>query len=112
MSKKDKQREIEILRHTVQYWYRKDQEMPESEQEHVTYMIEQGYLQGELNCLMPDGNTENRGWWAIRPNYEDELIDALRKISLGKRKDRNYTKADATVFVTIAEAAIKKYESH
>lgn len=43
---------------TIEYWYDKPQEMPESEQEHVTKMLEQGYVEGELN----DQN-ENRGWW-------------------------------------------------
>ena len=43
---------------TISYWYAQDQEMPESEQEHVSSMLEQGYVEGELN----DSN-ENRGWW-------------------------------------------------
>lgn len=48
----------------VAFWYdRKMADMPESEQEHVIEMLEQGYVDGELNYLMPDGNTENRGWW-------------------------------------------------
>lgn len=58
-------RMIEILKHEICYWYDDDQEMPESEQEHVQNMIIQGYSSGELNCLMPDGNTENRGWWSV-----------------------------------------------
>jgi hypothetical protein len=32
--------------------------MPESEKEHVREMLEQGYVEGELNDSM-----ENRGWW-------------------------------------------------
>jgi len=44
----------------VEYWYDKDQQMPESEQEHVTQCIEEGYVEGELNDL-----NENRGWWKI-----------------------------------------------
>ena len=42
----------------VEYWYEKDQEMPESEVEHVRECLEDGYRSGELN----DSN-ENRGWW-------------------------------------------------
>jgi len=45
---------------TIAYWYDKTQEMPESEQEHVKEMLEQGYVEGELNDL-----NENRGWWRI-----------------------------------------------
>lgn len=45
---------------TIAYWYRKPQEMPESEQEHIIEVLEQGYVEGELND--PD---ENRGWWRI-----------------------------------------------
>lgn len=61
-------RTIEILKHKISYWYRIDQEMPEHEQEHIEEMIICGYSSGELNCLMPDGNTENRGWWEIEKN--------------------------------------------
>ena len=50
---------------TIEYWYDNPQEMPESEQEHVIEMLGQGYVGGELNCVMPDGDTENRGWWKI-----------------------------------------------
>jgi len=44
----------------IAYWYHKPQEMPESEQEHVIEMLEDGYVEGELNDL-----NENRGWWHI-----------------------------------------------
>jgi len=44
----------------ITYWYDKPQEMPESEIEHVREMLEQGYVEGELNDL-----NENRGWWRI-----------------------------------------------
>ena len=50
----------------IAYWYDTDlDEMPESEQAHVIECLEQGYIEGELNYLMPDGNTENRGWWRM-----------------------------------------------
>ena len=57
---KTKHREIEILQHTISYYYDKDQEMPESEQAHVQEMIIDGYTAGELNDV-----NENRGWWSI-----------------------------------------------
>ena len=53
-------RTIEILQHKISYWYKKDQEMPGHEIEHVTEMIIEGYSEGELN----DDNI-NRGWWKI-----------------------------------------------
>lgn len=86
MSKeKTKNREIEILKHTISYWYRKDQEMPESEQEHVQKMIIEGCSQGELN-----DNNENRGWWSIKwpeqieltplQKAAPELLEACKKL--------------------------------
>lgn len=44
----------------IKYYYNKAQDMPESEQEHVKEMLEEGYVEGELNDL-----NENRGWWKI-----------------------------------------------
>ena len=61
------QRKIEILKHTINYWYNEDIEMPECEQEHVQEMIIEGYSSGELICLMPNDD-ENRGWWEIVKN--------------------------------------------
>ena len=52
-------RTIEILQHNIDYWYEKDQEMPEYEQEHIRIMIAKGYSAGELN------DNENSGWWNI-----------------------------------------------
>ncbi len=43
----------------IKYWYDKDQEMPESEQEHVKEMIERGWTSGELVDAL------SRGWWNI-----------------------------------------------
>ena len=51
---------IEILQHEISYYYDEDQEMPEDEQDHVKEMINEGYVEGELN-----DNNENRGWWSI-----------------------------------------------
>ena len=58
-----KNKEIQILRHQISYWYDNDQDMPEHEQQHVQQMIIDGYGSGELN----DGTDteENRGWWSI-----------------------------------------------
>lgn len=57
---------IEILQHKISYWYDNDQEMPESEQDYVKHMIEEGYNEGELNCVV--GDEEVRGWWKIVKN--------------------------------------------
>jgi len=64
-AKKDTRQSVEILQHTVKYYYDNDMVMPDIEEEHVKEMIIEGYNQGELNYLMPDGNTEMRGWWQI-----------------------------------------------
>jgi len=61
----DENRTIRILQHQISYWYDDDQEVPDIEQEHVREMIIKGYSSGELNCLMHDCQTENRGWWHI-----------------------------------------------
>jgi hypothetical protein len=63
--KKDKFNTIELTANLptdfiIEYWYDKPQDMPESEREHVIEVLEQGYVEGELN----DCN-ENRGWWKI-----------------------------------------------
>ena len=52
-------REVVILQHRIVYWYRRDQEMTESDFEHIEELIRDGYNQGESN---DDGN---RGWWEI-----------------------------------------------
>ena len=57
-------RTIEILQHTISYYYERDVEMPEIEQEHVADMIEAGHNQGELNYV-DQNEEENSGWWSI-----------------------------------------------
>jgi len=47
----------------ISYWYEKDQEMPESEQEHVKEFLEQGYTSGEL--LYDENLNYNRGGWGV-----------------------------------------------
>ncbi len=57
--------EIEILQHTIDYWYDKEQEMPDHEQEHVKEMIEQGFSSGQLIDVNHETEIENVGWWKI-----------------------------------------------
>jgi hypothetical protein len=66
--------EIEILLHPISFYYKGDEPlpeddlpMPESEQEHVREMIEQGYYAGELNYVRGFGEEikEWTGWWQI-----------------------------------------------
>ncbi|MDP2730136.1 MAG: hypothetical protein Q8O55_06620 [Dehalococcoidales bacterium] len=46
--------------YVIDYWYSKDQELPDDEAEHIREMLEEGYVEGELN----DSNI-NRGWWKL-----------------------------------------------
>ncbi len=57
--------EIEILQHTIDYWYEDDQEMPDYEQDHVKEMIMQGFSSGQLIDVNRETETENTGWWKI-----------------------------------------------
>lgn len=63
LNKNDGNKEIEILLHNISYYYDNGQDMPEHEQDHVKEMINQGYVEGELN----DSNDteDNYGWWRI-----------------------------------------------
>ena len=60
---------IEICCHRINFCYFdwEGKEVPECEEEHVKQMICEGYVEGELNYLDPDGDTEHRGWWSILP---------------------------------------------
>ena len=58
-------RDIEILKHNVDYWYSEDQEMPDHEQEHVEKMITEGYSSGQLVDVNHETELENTGWWKI-----------------------------------------------
>ena len=83
----DKDRTIEILQHTISYWYETDQEMSESEQEHVNDMIQDGYNQGELN-----DNNENRGWWkmeALRIREAEQTREYRKQQFQGARAVRS-----------------------
>ena len=59
--------EERICAHNVsfEYFEWEGTEVPDSEIEHVQEMINQGYVEGELNYLDTDGDTEHRGWWKI-----------------------------------------------
>lgn len=107
-TKKEVTREIEILNHQIKYSYDIDQEMSDSEQEHVTYMIEQGYTSGELNYVMSDGNTENRGWWEIKKNYELELLNTLKNVLIID----SFTKIQQIRILKEAKTLIKKVEEN
>jgi len=63
----DGNKHIKILQHDISYWYRDtDLDMDDSEQEHIAYVINQGYREGELNMTDPNNPDETfRGWWRI-----------------------------------------------
>jgi len=63
-AKKDTRQSVEILQHTVKYYYDNDMVMPDIEEEHVKEMIIEGYSAGELNYLTNKGK-EVRGYWEI-----------------------------------------------
>ncbi len=52
-----------ILQHTINYnFFEEDNlKLDDSNEEHIAYMITQGYAEGELN----QGDDEVRGWWSI-----------------------------------------------
>ena len=59
---------IEILQHNIDYWYENEQKMPDTEQEQVLYMIEQGCSEGELN-------DEEKRYLEARYRAEVESVD-------------------------------------
>ena len=66
-------RTVEILQHTVEYWFRNDDNyvdgicLDDGAEEHIRNKIEEGYSQGELCSLGQDGDEiEERGWWRIK----------------------------------------------
>lgn len=62
-----KNKEIEILLHTISYFYHDDSnmDMPESDIEHVEKMIKDGYREGELCCIPAYKEIAVYGWWKI-----------------------------------------------
>ena len=65
---------IEILHHEISYYYDKSQEMPNTDQEHIIYMIQEGYSSGELN------DNGNYGWWHI-VDKEKQIAELQEKLS-------------------------------
>ncbi|MGV4321274.1 hypothetical protein [Bacillus mojavensis] len=57
----------EILFHTIEYWYEMHPNMalPESEEEHIKQMINEGYREGELNYNDNETEKQYYGWWKI-----------------------------------------------
>jgi len=62
---KENEREVNILKHRIAYWYDEDIEIPEVEQEHIENMINKGSSQGELCYYHPERDEEIAGWWRI-----------------------------------------------
>ena len=60
----DKNKEIEILFHTINYWYDNGMYMPPSDQQHIKDQINEGYNQGQLVCEYE--NKTINGWWSIK----------------------------------------------
>ena len=58
-------RDTEILQHTIEYRYEKDQEMSDHEKEHVKNMIIEGFSSGQLIDIDHESEGENAGWWTI-----------------------------------------------
>jgi hypothetical protein len=52
-------RNLEILQHNIEYWYRKDQELTEQDYQHIEDLLHEGFSSGQL----VDG--DNIGWWSI-----------------------------------------------
>lgn len=63
----DENKTITILQHTISYWYHEGYEgtPTEIDEEHITKLITEGYIEGEL-CTMDDNENVHYGWWAIR----------------------------------------------
>ena len=99
-TRKKGNREIEILGHWISYYYDKDQEMPEHEEEHVKMLIIEEYNSGELN---DDGNY---GWWSIKTNHETELLHVVENLIIAMQQ--NLPKKDMVTRIKEAQALIKK----
>ena len=57
----DGNKNITLIQHNISYYFDDNSEIDDYESEHIVYMIEQGYGEGELN----KGKDEIRGWWKI-----------------------------------------------
>ncbi len=60
-----------ICAHRIEWWYEYDPdkpnitELPESEEEHIQKMLNEGYFCGEL-CYTDEAENEYYGWWKIQ----------------------------------------------
>lgn len=64
---------VTVCGHTVEYWYDVEdiklsdelvESLKEEAESRAKAMINEGYNQGELNCLW-QGEEEIRGWWVV-----------------------------------------------
>lgn len=57
-----------ILFHEIKYWYEEfpEKELTESDEEHITYMINNGYSSGELVSHDNETGQDLYGWWQIK----------------------------------------------
>ena len=69
---------IEILNHTIDYWYEEDQEMPDHEEDHVREMIIEGYSSGQLIDVNHETGNENTGWWKIICPYCEARKEVIK----------------------------------
>jgi uncharacterized membrane protein len=66
---KDYEDTVEVLCHTVSFWYRSEKEIGEETkveeaERRATEMIKEGYISGELNYESEDYSAT--GWWSIK----------------------------------------------
>lgn len=64
-TKKDTRKSINILQHTIKYYYENGQDMPDHEEEHVKDMIIKGFNSGQLVDFDTEKEQEITGWWEI-----------------------------------------------
>jgi len=57
-----------ILFHEVEYWFNNHQnrELSGIDEEHIRYMINEGYSSGELSSHDPETDEDLSGWWQIK----------------------------------------------
>ena len=67
---------VSVCAHRVSYWYEWDgrrvkpevEVLEEAAEDRAKECLVEGYVSGELNCLVPWGCTDHevRGWWSIQ----------------------------------------------
>lgn len=62
-----------ILFHDVEYWYEghENKELQGVDEEHIIYMINEGYSSGEINSSDEETDELLYGWWQIK-GYESQ----------------------------------------